>query len=260
MTNDSMNPQTLSLPEIEALFSRTLVENFDTEDAMEALRALQSRGSRDVLEYATAWCKSDEPLKRSSGVIVLGQLGDAEPYGVIAEMLKAELDPGAIHSAISALGHLGDLRAIPLILPYADHVAQEVRFSLAVALGTFANDPRAISCLLQLTSDVDDDVRDWAVFSLGVLGDADSPEIRDALLRCLQDGDVNVREEAAVGLGKRRDERVVPRLLEMLALGQSEVKVRVAEATVALLGLVQDPPEWGILDYKDALRDKFGIR
>jgi HEAT repeat protein len=111
--------------------------------------------------------------------------------------------------------------------------------------------------LLKLTSDTSAEIRDWAVFGLGVQGDADSPEIRQALLRCLDDMDEDVREEAAVGLGKRRDQRLIPTLLAML--DHPGVKIRVAEAAVALLALDKDPPEWTAADYRAALLSKFQI-
>ena len=44
--------------------------------------------------------------------------------------------------------------------------------------------------------------RNWAVFGLGVQGDADSPAIQEALLRCPDDTNEEVREEAAGRLGK----------------------------------------------------------
>jgi HEAT repeat protein len=84
-----------------------------------------------------------------------------------------------------------------------------------------------------------------------VQGEADSPEIREALLRYLSDNDENVREEAAVGLGKRQDRRMIPALLKMLE--DPVLKKRVAEAAAALLGMVQDPPEWTAVDYRAAV-------
>ena len=70
------------------------------------------------------------------------------------------------------------------------------------------------------------------------------------------DSDVYVREEAAVGLGKRQDVRLLPKLTTMLDL--PVLKERVAEAASALLGLREDPPDWGAEDYRRALEESFG--
>ena len=88
-------------------------------------------------------------------------------------------------------------------------------------------------------------------------GNTDSIEIREALLRCLGDANEDVREEAAVGLGKRRDPRLIPKLLAML--DQPAITVRVAEAAAALLGLDEEPAGWAALDYKAALMREFQI-
>lgn len=40
-------------------------------------------------------------------------------------------------------------------------------------------------------------------------------------------------------------------------LDAPEIKIRVAEAAAALLGLDKDPPEWVAADYRAALRGKF---
>jgi HEAT repeat protein len=77
-------------------------------------------------------------------------------------------------------------------------------------------------------------------------------------LRCLSDPDEDVREEAAVGLGKRQDVRLLPRLSAMLDM--PVLKVRVAEAASALLGLPEDPIEWEAEDYRKALKERFGSR
>jgi HEAT repeat protein len=172
-------------------------------------------------------------------------------------MLESEQDTSVLDSAISALGHLDNAGAVPLILRYRDHPDASVRFAAAFALGCFPNDPQSVDGLLKLTLDAAADVRDWAVFGLGVQGDADSPEIRAALLRCLSDETEDVREEAAVGLGKRRDPRLVPQLRIMLE--QPELKGRVAEAAAALLGLGPDLPEWTAVDYKAALAIEFHV-
>jgi HEAT repeat protein len=259
--------------EIESLFAQTLLGDDEDESASSAVAELRRDGSREIFEHAAAWCLTDDPLKRARGIDVLCQLRRAsaetsilvrpewmfreESYLLITKMLEKERDPVVLDSAISALGHLYNAEAVPLILTFQDHPDRGVRFAVTFALQCFPDDPQSVSGLLKLTSDEDDDVRDWAAFGLGVQGDADSPEIRQALLRCLDDSNEEAREESAVGLGKRKDQRLIPKLLEML--NQPELKIRVALAAAALLGLDKDPPEWEAADYKAALADKFHV-
>jgi hypothetical protein len=224
-------------------------------------------GSREIFERAAAWCVSDEPLKRARGADILCQLRRApltdgfpwnpewlyrdESYALITRILETEQDPMVIESAIVALGHLDNAAAIPLILRYLDHSNKRIRFFVSIALGSFANEPQSVDGLLKLTSDPEAEVRDWAAFGLGVQGDADSPEIREALFQCLDDANVDVREEALVGLAKRQDHRVIQYLRKRL--DEPDLKVRVAEAAAAFLRMDRDPPEWGAADYKAAL-------
>ncbi len=267
----------MTASEVEELFARTLLGDYEADDAWDAIAELRSNGSREIFEYAAAWCLSNDPLRRARGVAILCQLRRALPdelqlqppwpepewmfrvesYSLIAKVLESEQDPMVLDSAIHALGHLHNAAAIPLILSYQNHPVENIRFAVAYALGCFPDDPQSIRGMLKLTSDTDADVRDWAVFGLGVQGDADSPEIRDALLRCLDDADVDVREEAAIGLGKRQDQRLIPKLRTML--DEPAFKVRVAEAAAALLGMDKDPPEWTADDYKAALINRFQI-
>jgi HEAT repeat protein len=216
--------------EIDELFTQTLTGDYDDKSAWEAVSTLRRIGTREVFDQAAAWCKSSNPLERARGADILSQLGKTveypsnkfpeESYMVVSQMLLDEKEVQPLSSAIHALGHLDNPEAIPVIIGYQEHSASEVRFSVACALGSFPNDLQAIQSLLVLTRDPDDDVRDWAVFGLGNLGDADSAEIRDALFRRLNDSDEDVREEALVSLAKRKDTRVLPTLLA--ALNQSE--------------------------------------
>ena len=252
----------MNTSEIEALFARTLVGDYDAEDAWEAVGTLRLNGNREIFERAAAWCASDDPLKRARAAGVLCQLRRGtipsheflfrdESFGLLTNLLEKEQNPTVLYSIISGLGHLDNILAVPFILRYQDSSDHRVRYAATFALGCFPNDARSIEGLLKLTSDTEDEIRDWAVFGLGVMGDSDSPEIRGALLRCLSDKDEDVREEAAVGLGKRRDRRMIPALLRMLE--DPGLKVRAAEAAAALLGLDQEPPEWTAADYRAAI-------
>jgi HEAT repeat protein len=241
----------LSSAQIDALLERAIAGDYESDDAWEAVSVLHLTHSRRVFDSAAAWCTSSDPLKRARGADILSQLGfPEEAFSLLVPMI-AEKDVIAQRAAISALGHVGNAQAVPLIASFVNHADALIRLSVTHVLGAFANDPASVSGLLQLVRDPDPDVRDWAVFGLGVLGDVDSPEIRDALLRCLEDPDEDVREEAAVGLARRRDPRVVPYLRSMLS--GPELKERVAGATATFLQLEPAPDDWNAEDYLAAL-------
>lgn len=255
-------------PEIEQLFNRTLVNDYDDEDAWNAVSTLRSHGNREIFEIAASWLTEEVPLKRARGAAILAQLrasgNPAQPdwlfryesFQRIVDLLAGESDSMVLDSAIAALGHLHNEAAIPVITGYADHSDHNVRFSAACALGHFPNNPIATPALLALTRDENSDVRDWAVFGLGVQGDLDSAEMRQALFDRIEDLDEDTREEAVVGLGMRTDLRLLPFLRAMLRA--PELKLRVAEAAAAMLGLSSDPEEWQAEDYIEALNQKFG--
>jgi HEAT repeat protein len=212
--------------ELDDLFAKTLHSDYDDEEAWRAIHALHSIGTREVFEKAADWGRSGEPMKRARAADVLGQLGKTaqnpktlfaeDAYKVLTGMLESEADPLPLSSILTAIGHLENPSAIPLMLPFSYHPDRDIRFALAFALGCFPDDERTVSTMLRLMSDKDSEVRDWATFGIGVLGDFDSSRIRDTLFQNIADEDEDVREEAMAGLAKRRDRRVVPSLIRAL--------------------------------------------
>lgn len=99
-------------PDIDELFARTLCDNYEDEGAWEAVRTLQSIGTREVLEKAAEWCESNNPLSRARGADVLAQLGKTaehpknsfpeEAYSVVAGLVQRETEPRPLASAIAA--------------------------------------------------------------------------------------------------------------------------------------------------------------
>jgi len=257
----------MSPEQIDGIFEQTLAGDYDDEFPWNAVRRLHNLGSREVFDRAAAWCSSDNPLKRARGADVLAQLGVApdhsiptfpdESFSVVSALAQREKEPLPILSAVHALGHIGNPLAVPLIVEHRLHPSADVRLAVASALGDFANDPRAIDTLVSLMQDVDEDVRDWATFSLGVQGDLDSEEIRNALWQRVSDPNPDVREEAMVGLGKRKDRRALPALIaEFNEPGFSD---RMREAADAFLG----ENGWGAdrspEDYIAALKKRFSL-
>jgi len=255
------------LAQIDDIFAQSLLGEYDDDAPWEAVRTLHGIGSREVFEHAAEWCKSPNPLKRARGADVLAQLGKTADhpnnnfpdgsFSVVSALVRGEKDPLPLDSAIHALGHIGNPLAVPLVIAHQLHPKAEVRFAVAFALGKFADVPLAIEALLALTQDADEDVRDWATFGVGVLGNCDSPEIRDALVNRLRDSDEDVREEAMVGLGKRKDQRVLSALLSVLE--QPTTADRAVEAASEMLDMQNDGEGWKGGDYAAALRKRFSL-
>lgn len=231
--------------DLDELFAKTLVGDNDDDEPWGAVHDLRGLGTREVFQKAAAWCGSEDPLKRTRGAEVLAQLGKTaenpntlfadESFEIIATLLQKEADPRPMASAIAALGHLAQTPAVPIIASFRSHTSAEVRFDVAFALGCFPNDPQSIPALIELMRDSDCDVRDWATFGLGVLGEADSDEIRAALVRNLKDRHQDTREEAIAGLAIRKDLRALRPLLKELKRPPASFAVK--EAACSLLGL-----------------------
>jgi HEAT repeat protein len=264
-------PMSLDTSQIEHLFALSLASDYESEECWEALHTLRRNGSREIFERAAQWCESNDFGKRSRGCAILAQLAKPsdspapharpeylfrdESFALITRMLSTETEAPVLSSALSALGHLGNEEALPILLSYLEHPDADVRHDLAFALGHFSNHPAAVSGLLKLASDLDEVVRDWAVFGLAIQSEHDSPELRECLLRSLSDSDQEVREQAAEGLAKRADLRLLPWLDRTLQ--EPELTSRVADAAAMLLGLPEDNPDWDGEDYRRALHERF---
>ena len=137
------------------------------------------------------------------------------------------------------------------------HGDDKVRFAVACALGSFADDTRAVQALTVLMEDHDEDVRDWATFGLGVLGHADSPEIRVALLKRTNDPNPDVRGEAFAALGNRHESQAIPSLVAELSQGWMSVPLR--EAAESFLGESEQHEQWDGHDFAKALKLHFRL-
>jgi HEAT repeat protein len=251
--------------DVETLFGQTLSGEYDDDEPWKAVSTLQQIGSREVFDTAALWCRSQDVLKRARGADVLAQLGKTadhptnsypeESFAIMGDMAATDLSCLPLKSAIFALGHIGDSRAVPIIAEHGAHPDPDVRFAVACACGSLGNEQQAVEMLLRLMRDDDSDVRDWATFGIGSLSELDTPAIRNALINALDDSDADVRGEALVGLGRRRDINVLPHLLAQLQL--HEVDDLTIEAACEMLELPNANPSWSPSDYVSALGDRF---
>ena len=224
----------------------------DAEERWRIVTELHRRTDREAFEAARRFATAAGTADRVLGLDILGQIGHSAARPFLEETLPvltaacADDRPDVIAAAVTALGHVGDHRALATILPHAEHGSNEVRFAVAVALARVAGDPpdaRAVAALIRLSADADPEVRDWATFGLGSQLDADGEDVRAALAARLTDEDGDAAGEALLGLARRGDPRTLAPLLAWLDDDPGNLVVEAAgalgagEALPALLRL-----------------------
>jgi hypothetical protein len=206
-----------------------------------AHRFVQRAGVGAALAAAAYWITQSDSGFRQAGFAVLGQLGlddDAARRVLLdaARVAIADADAGVRMSVVVAIGNLSDCAdAHDLLLSMVSDSDDGVVAQVAGGLAITACEPatasapwiRSLMTLLRHDSPL---VRDWAAFAIGTQSDADSAELRDALLRVAEadaDGDdVYPAAEAAMGLARRHDPRI-----------QSIIASRLHDPTVGRLWL-----------------------
>lgn len=203
---------------------------------------LHRRGSANICDLAMRLAASTLPPDREIAAEVLGDLGAHEDHPYAERSLPTLIGLAGdsavcvASAAIRGLGRLRDQRAGAIVLGKAAHPRSEVRLAVARSLPSFTDEgPVAptspiVQTLLELMTDAEDEVRDWATFGLGRLVEVDGGDVRRALGERLHDSDAATRREALIGLARRRDPRAVGAMLAASERGEDgEVLVRVAE-------------------------------
>jgi HEAT repeat protein len=196
-------------------------EGLRRDDDREAMAILHFRGGETEFLLAKALTESADAEDRAIGADILAQLGwnDRtfldESVSILISLLE-DSDPHVISCAAVGLGHRGDSRAIAPLLRLTEHENPCVRFGVAFGLCGHDNDD-AIATLITLSGDSDNETRNWAMFGIGTQIDTDTPEVRAALLKGLNDNEPEIRGEAMIGLARRGDLRCVDAILKELS-------------------------------------------
>jgi hypothetical protein len=193
-----------------------------------AIRALPAElGIEAVFGQAAEWVSRADARSRCAGLNVLGVLALDHPEAfamLLSAVPDAASDPRVtVRRALAkALGTHADERVRPGLVQLMHDEDAGVRVLVAAGLPLTCVDDEAgerevAPLLLNMFSDEDDDVRDWATFALGVQMDIDTADVRDALARMLTDVGGDTAGEAALGLARRHDPRALDVLLTELA-------------------------------------------
>lgn len=232
MLADSRSTEELIAAAIEDLYRKDLNPSDGAQigHCDPAVSILQARGNREILAAAVALSNSVVPGERVLAAQIVGELGTPdrsfpeECCDCLLRLLEQEDSTEVVEAALFALGHLGNRRSDSEVVKFATHEDDHVRHAAAFALaGTTL--PAAVQALLELMCDPYEMVRDWATTSIGQAVELDGPDIRDALFARASDSDRSTRAEAHMGLARRRDERLVPYLIEELTLQSAQPRV-----------------------------------
>jgi HEAT repeat protein len=254
--SSAVTRQELENKNAEELFAITLAGEYDDDFAWEAVSVLRLRGTPEVFELAKRFCNSDDPKARARGLSVLAQLGAGKPDAerpFVGESVSiaidhlADRDIEVLRSAAWALSFLGTEPGVAALRNMRDHPDPNVRLAVASCI-ELRGHPNGINTLLHLMEDCDDEVRDWATFSIGseelsqagVEGHFDTPEIRAALKRRLSDHYEEARREAIWGLARRKDPIGIELLIQ--ALDSEDPWSGDQDAAEELLGLERGRP------------------
>jgi hypothetical protein len=193
----------------------------ETDEAGQALGIVQYRGGVEEFEIAARLAMSNLAHERRVAADILAQLGWQERTYLsesIEILLRLLSDPDVevLQAAAIACGHRKSSLSVARLVELGKHPSAQVRYGVSYGLAG-QDEPSAIAALLLLSKDEDRDARDWATFALGSQTDIDTPELRDALRARLTDNDPEIRGEALVGLGRRRDERLKKAVLDELS-------------------------------------------
>jgi hypothetical protein len=201
------------------------LETFDEDCRWELIGGIVGECPDDVLEMCRRLLCGPMACERTLGADVMGRLVGVDPGARPAAMsaltaaLSGETDACAVASIVAALGHVGFVEALDVIVPLAGNSDPGVRLAVAFAVATLSPQPLSRDvrfALIRLSGDAEPEVRDWATFGLGTLSNDDGPDVRAALLARAEDPQHTTRAEALFGLAVRRDPRAVPHLIRAL--------------------------------------------
>jgi hypothetical protein len=215
-TSDSMDASVSEL--VRLAIGEAVRQEVDDDAYWSPIHLLQKADASAVWANVEPLARNADPRIRALVPDVLRYLAGPDlPLGfqtvaLFKNMLVTESAPEVIASIGCAFVDLSKFEArVDLMLPFSTHPDACVRSAVVHAL-LASTRPEAIDALIRLSSDVDENVRDWATFGLGSqLDDVDTVAIRDALAARLDDAHEDTRYEALVGLALRKDARAIPR-------------------------------------------------
>jgi len=192
----------------------------DDDTYMEYIHVLRLRGNDEVFQLTKRLIYSKESVYREIAASTLSQFGyktklhKGESVYLLSRLLH-DNNEDVICNAIYGFGHRKCTRYADKLASFVTSKSLQIKEALSFALGGYENQ-KCIDALIILMRDENYDVRNWSTFSLAQINETNTPSIRDALFKNLNDEETEVRGEALLGLALRKDERVKDAIIEDL--------------------------------------------
>ncbi|MCG6191488.1 HEAT repeat domain-containing protein [Maribellus maritimus] len=207
----------------EKLFER-LLTNRTKKTYWENIRELRRRPNQYVFDRTVGLIKTNSDKEIIIGIDILAQLGfnprfkQNEIVEICFSLLEKEQTPKVLESVLFAISHNNEILRedqILILIKLKTHRYCIVRYGLVQALSGLEQKD-AIETLIELSTDKDPDIRDWATFSLGAQIETNTDSITKLLWKQINDSSELVRFEAIAGLAKRQDKRIKDILIQEL--------------------------------------------
>ncbi|OHB85418.1 MAG: hypothetical protein A3J73_07260 [Planctomycetes bacterium RIFCSPHIGHO2_02_FULL_38_41] len=232
----------------------TLKDKINRNRREEAAKALGEIGDSRAVQPLIALLK-DEKDENVVGKaeLALCKLGKPAVEPLIAALKDANSPSRVRYVAASALGRIGDIRALDTLIAALKDADSCVREGAALAL-SFLVDRRALEPLVAALKDVDDFVRINAAMALGEIKDRQALE---PLVTALKDENCIVRMFAATALGEIRDDRAVEPLIVLLK-GESGFVRQAAAGALGEIGdsRAEEPLMLALKDVDERIREE----
>jgi len=180
------------------------------EDRAKACWLLSRLGDARALPELLRALRDPDSRLRVEAAFSLGTLGNRRAVRALIGTLKDDLDANIRMAAAHSLGELDDKRSSDALLEKLGDSNEDprVRGQAAEALGRTA---RAIPDLIRALEDSSVEVRYWAAFALGELGDSAALPALERLAQsddAIRPGSGSIKEEALAAIeGIRRSRR-----------------------------------------------------
>lgn len=188
---------------------------------------LTTRGGAETYQLAIDFCKEGSYKKRAIGANILGQIANISihevntAFDLLNELAMNDKSASVRSSAICSMAHRYNhnnnfvVRLINLCFRMVNDKSVYVRQGIAFALSQVKDDS-TISLLITLCKDTHDTVKNWAAFAVNC-NEYDTEELRNCFVAMLSSKDPEVKREAIIGLGRWKDQRVIPMLVYELS-------------------------------------------